>query len=147
MNEQFRFGDSSSNHQFSRAFVVSFMEGKSFFYFLLLVHRKTRPTRRVCSLAGQTCSLAGDALLIRGCGRTDFQQAKKSRLRTHEQWLKTRLVGLYARWAPDPVINGGTWGPYKWPYKWPYFTPISETITLLISGGSPCRAWNTTQFL
>ena len=23
------------------------------------------------------------------------------------------FFGVNARWAPDPVISGGTWGPYK----------------------------------
>ena len=27
-------------------------------------------------------------------------------------------LSLFLLAHPEPVINGGTCGPYKWPYKW-----------------------------
>ncbi len=40
---------------------------------------------------------------------------------------REKVVG-WDNWAPDPVISGGTWGPYKWPKN----TWITRVITLLI---------------
>ena len=44
----------------------------------------------------------------------------------HKLWQESCFRG----WTPDPVISGGTWGPYKWPFK--IFKCVPDVIILLL---------------
>ena len=49
----------------------------------------------------------------------------------------SKCIYIYTRWAPTSYK--WSYNPYKWPYKWVtgVITPISEVITLLITGRGP----------
>ena len=64
------------------------------------------------------------------------------------RWLFGRSPWFIStqKMGPEPiVINGGTWGPYKWPYKCVtgVITLLIGVITQFITGrGPPCRWWS-----
>ena len=54
-----------------------------------------------------------------------------------EALYKVIWAPIHTRWAPTSYK--WSYNPYKWPYKWVtgVITPISEVITLLITGRGP----------